>query len=415
MIIEKRAGYKQTDIGIFPNDWKVDEIGNVCDIHDSMRIPLSSVQRRNRKGPYPYYGANNIQDSIDNYIFDFDSVLLAEDGGYYEEYDSRDIAQFATGKYWVNNHAHILTGRDCLDSQFLYYTLVRKNICPWINTGTRAKLNQGDLRKIKIAFPPLLSEQKKIATVLSDVDKLIESIEFLIAKKSDMKTAVMQQLLTGRERLPGFNGAWTEKNMAQDSYLKARIGWQGLTTVEYLETGKYILITGTDFQNGKLDWDNCCYVEQERYDQDKNIQVNLGDILLTKDGTIGKVAYVDKLPKPATLNSGVFVIRPINESYHPLYFYYVLRSKIFKDFLNKLQAGSTINHLYQKDFVHFLFNAPPVPEQRAISQILYDIDLEIESLEHHLCKTVNLKTGMMQQLLSGKTRLCEKNYEEFTL
>ena len=415
MIIEKRAGYKQTDIGIFPNDWKVDEIGNVCDIHDSMRIPLSSVQRRNRKGPYPYYGANNIQDSIDNYIFDFDSVLLAEDGGYYEEYDSRDIAQFATGKYWVNNHAHILTGRDCLDSQFLYYTLVRKNICPWINTGTRAKLNQGDLRKIKIAFPPLLSEQKKIATVLSDVDKLIESIEFLIAKKSDMKTAVMQQLLTGRERLPGFNGAWTEKNMAQDSYLKARIGWQGLTTVEYLETGKYILITGTDFQNGKLDWDNCCYVEQERYDQDKNIQVNLGDILLTKDGTIGKVAYVDKLPKPATLNSGVFVIRPINESYHPLYFYYVLRSKIFKDFLNKLQAGSTINHLYQKDFVHFLFNAPPVPEQRAISQILYDIDLEIESLEHHLYKTVNLKTGMMQQLLSGKTRLCEKNYEEFTL
>ena len=415
MIIEKRAGYKQTDIGIFPNDWKVDEIGNVCDIHDSMRIPLSSVQRRNRKGPYPYYGANNIQDSIDNYIFDFDSVLLAEDGGYYEEYDSRDIAQFATGKYWVNNHAHILTGRDCLDSQFLYYTLVRKNICPWINTGTRAKLNQGDLRKIKIAFPPLLSEQKKIATVLSDVDKLIESIEFLIAKKSDMKTAVMQQLLTGRERLPGFNGAWTEKNMAQDSYLKARIGWQGLTTAEYLETGKYILITGTDFQNGKLDWDNCCYVEQERYDQDKNIQVNLGDILLTKDGTIGKVAYVDKLPKPATLNSGVFVIRPINESYHPLYFYYVLRSKIFKDFLNKLQAGSTINHLYQKDFVHFLFNAPPVPEQRAISQILYDIDLEIESLEHHLYKTVNLKTGMMQQLLSGKTRLCEKNYEEFTL
>ena len=76
MIIEKRAGYKQTDIGIFPNDWKVDEIGNVCDIHDSMRIPLSSVQRRNRKGPYPYYGANNIQDSIDNYIFDFDSLEI---------------------------------------------------------------------------------------------------------------------------------------------------------------------------------------------------------------------------------------------------------------------------------------------------------------------------------------------------
>lgn len=96
--------------------------------------------------------------------------------------------------------------------------------------------------------------------------------------------------------------------MAQDSYLKARIGWQGLATAEHLETGKYILITGTDLKNGKVDWNNCCYVKQERYDQDKNIQVNIGDILLTKAVTIGKIAYVDQLPEPATLNSGVFFI-----------------------------------------------------------------------------------------------------------
>ena len=141
--------------------------------------------------------------------------------------------------------------------------------------------------------------------------------------------------------------------MAQDSYIKARIGWQGLTTAEYLETGKYKLITGTDFKNGKVDWNNCCNVEKERYDQDKNIQVCLKDILLTKAGTIGKVAYVDQLPEPATLNSGVFVIRPIFESYDPLYFFFVLRSEIFKEFLNKVCAGSTINNLYQKRFLIF--------------------------------------------------------------
>ena len=119
-----------------------------------------------------------------------------------------------------------------------------------------------------------------------------------------------------------------------------------------------------------------------------------------------------KLPEPATLNSGIFVIRPINESYHPLYFYYVLRSEIFKDFLNKLQAGSTINHLYQKDFIHFSFTAPPVPEQKAIAQILYDMDTEIDALEQRLEKARSLKTGMMQELLTGKTRLIKTDKKQ---
>ena len=115
---------------------------------------------------------------------------------------------------------------------------------------------------------------KKINCSFLDVDKFIESLEQLVTKKQNMKTASMQVLLTGVKRLPGFDGKWGEKNMAQDSYLKARIGWQGLTTSEYLETGKYILITGTDFKNGAVDWNKCCYVAQERFDQDKNIQIN---------------------------------------------------------------------------------------------------------------------------------------------
>ena len=156
------------------------------------------------------------------------------------------------------------------------------------------------LRNVLIPVPKP-EEQKAIAAALSDVDGLIEGLEQLIAKKRDMKTAAIQQLLTGKKRLPGFDGELEEKNMAQDSYLKARIGWQGLTTAEYLETGKYLLITGTDFKNGKVDWNNCCYVEQERYDQDKNIQVNIGDILLTKDGTVGKVAYVDQIARTSNI------------------------------------------------------------------------------------------------------------------
>ena len=194
---------------------------------------------------------------------------------------------------------------------------------------------------------------------------------------------------------------WGNLNLGQSAILKARIGWQGLTTAEYLKIGDYYLITGTDFKGGYIDWDNCVYVEKLRFDQDKNIQVKIGDVLVTKDGTIGKVAYVDKVPKDTTLNSGVFVIRPINNSYHPRYFYYVLMSEHFKQFLGKLTAGSTISHLYQKDFVHYDFPLPPtLTEQKAIATALSDVDDLIANLDKLITKKNAIKQGAMQQLLT---------------
>lgn len=195
---------------------------------------------------------------------------------------------------------------------------------------------------------------------------------------------------------------WKELNLGDSAILKARIGWQGLTTAEYLDTGNYYLITGTDFKNGFIDWDNCVFVEKNRYDQDRNIQVQVGDVLVTKDGTIGKVAFVDKVPKPTTLNSGVFVIRPRNKAFDTKYFYYVLMSNHFADFLSRLTAGSTISHLYQKDFVHFNFPLPSLPEQKAIAQVLSDTDNLIQAIEQKLSKKRAIKQGAMQQLLTPK-------------
>jgi type I restriction enzyme S subunit len=194
---------------------------------------------------------------------------------------------------------------------------------------------------------------------------------------------------------------WIELNLGESSVLKARIGWQGLTTAEYLNSGDYYLITGTDFLNGFIDWDNCVFVAKERYEQDKNIQVKSGDVLVTKDGTIGKVAFVDDVPLPTTLNSGVFVIRPRKGYYHSGYFYHLLMSDHFKDFLGKLTAGSTISHLYQKDFVHYNFPAPPtLNEQKAIAYALSDVDALISSLDKLIAKKKAIKQGAMQQLLT---------------
>ncbi|MGJ1537133.1 restriction endonuclease subunit S [Sphingobacterium multivorum] len=199
-----------------------------------------------------------------------------------------------------------------------------------------------------------------------------------------------------------FPADWNLINLEDSFTLKARIGWQGLTTSEYMEVGEYLLVTGTDFKNGYIGWENCVFVERIRFDQDKGIQLKNGDVLVTKDGTIGKVAYVGFLPKPATLNSGVFVLRPKSRNIDNRFFFYILMSFYFDEFLLKITAGSTITHLYQKDFVNFNFICPPLSEQESIAEALSDTDAWIESLEKLIAKKKLVKQGAMQKLLKPK-------------
>lgn len=198
---------------------------------------------------------------------------------------------------------------------------------------------------------------------------------------------------------------WQEINIGNDTTLKARIGWQGLTTSEYKDNGEYYLVTGTDFENGLVNWDTCHFVDKWRFDQDKNIQLKVNDVLITKDGTIGKAGFIDTIKLPTTLNSGVFVIRTNSNKLDQKYLYYIFTSEIFVEFLNRLTAGSTINHLYQKDFIHFTFKAPNIEEQKAIAKALSDTDELITTLEKLISKKEAIKQGTMQQLLTGKKRL----------
>lgn len=198
---------------------------------------------------------------------------------------------------------------------------------------------------------------------------------------------------------------WKMYSIGKDCSVKARIGWQGLTTSEYLQTGHYGLITSTDLIEGKVNWDTCVFVSEERYKQDTNIIVKNGDVLVSKDGTIGKVAVVSNLQYPTTLNSGVFVIRTKNEKITQEGLGLVFISPYFKDFIKRLTAGSTIVHLYQKDIVNFTFPIPTLPEQHRIASALTSIDNLISSLGKLIEKKKNIKQGAMQQLLTGKTRL----------
>lgn len=195
---------------------------------------------------------------------------------------------------------------------------------------------------------------------------------------------------------------WNVSNITNSFSMKARIWWQWLRTDEYLNNWNYYLITWQDFDNWKIWWDNCYYVDKKRYDQDKHIQIKPLDVLVTKDWTIGKVAFIDSMTKPATLNSWVFVLRTKNASVYQKFFYYLLSSFYFDNFMSQITAGSTIVHLYQKDFVKFDHIVPTYKEQKEIANALSDMDELISNLDKLIIKKKNIKESMVQKLLSPK-------------
>ena len=296
---------------------------------------------------------------------------------------------------------------DANDHEFVYYYIatIKDEMLSRASGSTFLEISAKKLKSIPICIPPL-SEQRAIAEVLGKVDALIANLAKRIEKKRLVREGVMHDLLTGKKRLPGFAGEWKTVKLGECATVKARIGWQGLTTAEYLTDGAHYLINGVNIVNGHVDWESCYMVDDNRYEQDRNIQLKKEDVLVSKDGTIGKVAFVDQLPKSATLNSGVFVIRSIDDSLTQEYLARVFLSKWFDDFIAKITAGSTIVHLYQKDIVSFAFPIPAsLPEQRAIAGVLSAMDGEIAQLEAKREKYAKIKAGLMNDLLTGKVRV----------
>ena len=403
--------YKQTEIGIIPEEWEVVTIGDVASFQGGSQPPIQHFVFQEQEG---YIRLVQIRDYKTDKYLTYIPISLAK------RFCTKDdimigrygppIFQILRGIEGSYNVALIKATPKDVDKEFLFYILKAETLFEYIDLLSRRSSGQtgvdlDGLREYKIGLPPK-SEQICIADALSNMDRLISVIEKQIAKKKGIKQGAMQELLTGKKRLPGFSGDWQKFILMKHSKIKARIGWQGLKKSEYLDSGYALLVTGTDFADGKVQWDSCHYVTRDRYDQDRNIQIQNNDILITKDGSLGKAALVRGLSKPATLNSGIFVIRPLQNAYDPVFVYHILSSFVFKDFLDKLSAGSTIIHLYQKDVGKFEFLLPPtIEEQKAIAEVLSEMDADIAALEEKLAKYRQVKQGMMQQLLTGKIRL----------
>ncbi len=187
-LFSQEVRFKADDGSEFP-DWEEKKLGECCDILDSLRKPVSKENRIS--GKYAYYGSTNIQDYIDDYLFDEPLVLLAEDAGPFDDFWNKAIAQFATGKFWVNNHAHVL--RPYGNRKYFFYALEHKDIRMYINNPSRGKLNQEDMIEIPMQIP-CLAEQQKIADCLSALDDVIEKQKATLAAWEEMKKGLLQQM-----------------------------------------------------------------------------------------------------------------------------------------------------------------------------------------------------------------------------
>lgn len=287
---------------------------------------------------------------------------------------------------------------------------------------------QNNLNALKVKNFPILQlnfeEQKMIAKILDDrIEKinivlkdLSDEIESLEKYRKSLITETVIKGLKSNVKMKNTKIQWIEEiseeakliKLKYFSYMKGRIGWQGLNSEDFIEEGPYC-VTGTDFVNGKINWETCYHVSDERYNMDSNIQLKIGDLLVTKDGTIGKLAVVDELPNKACLNSHLLIIRPLMNKFINKYLYYVMKSEIFYKYYNLVSSGSTMDSLSQEKTGNFIFPIYEIEKQKQIADYLdkkcKEIDELISDKQEQIKKMEQYKKSLIYEYVTGKKRV----------
>jgi type I restriction enzyme S subunit len=290
------------------------------------------------------------------------------------------LAFEVSGKIWVNNHAHVIRPVPSVHITYLAECLESLDYSEY-NTGTaQPKLTKKTCSAIPIPLPPL-PEQRAIADALSDVDALIERLDALIAKKRAIKTATMQRLLTGQQRLPGFSAPWTTKRLGEIAEI----------------------CTGKKDNQDKVDGGPYpFFVRSENVERIDTYSFDGEAILVPGEGRIGDIFhYVDG---KFDYHQRVYKVSDFSAEVSGKYVYNYM-SQHFGEHAMRNSVKATVDSLRLPTFEKFEIRTPSLDEQEAIATILADMDAEIEVLQARRDKTQAIKQGMMQELLTGRTRL----------
>lgn len=336
---------------------------DVCDILDSQRVPVTSKNRN--KGIYPYYGANGVQDYVDDYIFDDELVLLAEDGGNFGSTE-KPIAYRTSGKCWVNNHAHVLKAKECIDVDYLCYSLMFYNVSSIVNGATRQKLNQSMMRKMIIPLP----EMNEQHIIVSKLDKVTNAIKLCntILEKLDLLVKSQFVEMFGDIRISSIFPNISLDNFAQIGSSKR------VHAADYVESGipfyrsKEIIELGNG-QEPSVE----LFISKKQYEciRKTNGVPCKGDILMSAVGTIGKMWIVDGQKDFYYKDGNIISIH--SEETNPIYLKEAL-ANLIDDFKSANVAGSAYSALTIVKLKKMTVPMPPISLQNEFADFVQQID-----------------------------------------
>ena len=413
-------GYKKTEVGVIPEDWEAKLLGDIFCLKNGFSFkseyfsssgPIVLTPGNFNLDGGLYFNERNIK----RYSGSFPESMIFKNGDLLVVMTDLTPDCNLLGKpAFVDSEETILHNQrigkinllsESIDQFFLYFILLSspylKKIKEQATGSTVRHTSNKSIYSISLPIPKTKEEQKAIAQTLSDVDALIVALDKLIAKKRNIKTATMQQLLTGKTRLQGFGGEWEVKRLG---VLAKFYKGMGLSKAELTKFGKNECI-----HYGELFTTYCekISIVVSKTNKEKNVFYSQkNDVLMpTSDVTPNGLATASCIKKSDVILGGdILIIRSSKEDIEGEFLAYAI--KLNRNQIMQLISGTTVFHLYGRDMARFIFSIPiSLPEQKAIAQVLSDMDKEITALEKRRTKTQAIKQGMMQELLTGKTRL----------
>jgi type I restriction enzyme S subunit len=364
-----KKGYKKTEVGVIPEDWLISSIGDILSIKHGK--DQKGVQNVN--GQYPILGTGGVMGYTDSYLYNKESVLIGRKG-------TIDKPKFMNNPFWTVDTLFYSEIKNDVFAKYIYYKFLQINWYSYNEASGVPSLNAKTIEGINITIPPTLTEQKAIADALTDVDELITNLEKLIAKKKVIKQGAMQQLLTpphkGGKRLDGFSGDWVEVTLSK--------------LCENISSGK----SNTTPNNGEY----CLYGSTGIIGVKSYYDYKGPKILVARVGANAGSIY--KVEGEYCVSDNTLMLT-CNNSYDLTFAYFQLLTMK----LNRLVFGSGQPLITGGQLKALNVSVPKIEEQKVIANTLIEIENEIISYERKLFKIIQIKQGMMQELLTGKTRI----------
>ena len=309
--------------------------------------------------------------------------------------------RLVTRPFLIDNNTMSYSFDESWDKDFGLTLFQTINLPKYAQIGALPSYNASDIAMIKVNVPNV-QEQSAIGSLFRTLDDLLASYKDNLASYQSLKATILSKMFpkAGQTvpeiRLDGFEGEWENLRLGDCAIIKGRLGWKSLKQEEYTEVGPS-MIAGKHIKNGVIDWGEVDHIPQWRYDESPEIMLENGDIIFSKDGSLGNPALVSNLKGEATINSTMMLVR-LDKKVSSQFFYQVLTSSVFQKLIYLKVSGSSIPHLFQADMQDFRFFAPCIEEQQAIGSYFSNLDNLINSYQEKISQLETLKKKLLQDM-----------------